>query len=89
VVNVADRPYRDFLCEAMKTNHTIYDLILGRRRPFAFDDPRFAAKRAGAAKSIGISRMVNKFVLDGSPPRPWCCPTSMAKAIRSKPPSRL
>jgi hypothetical protein len=66
LVNVADRPYRDFLAEAMKTNYTIYDLILGRRRPFAFDDPRFAAKRAGAAKSVAISRMVNQFVLDGS-----------------------
>jgi hypothetical protein len=48
LVNVADRPYQDFLAQAMKTNYTIYDLILGRRPPFAFDDPRFAVKRAGA-----------------------------------------
>ncbi len=66
LVNVADRPYKDFLAEAMKTNYTIYDLVLGRRAPFAFDDPRFAARRAGAAKSVGIPRMVNRFVLDGS-----------------------
>lgn len=66
LVNVADRPYKEFLAEAMKTNYTIYDLIIGRRPAFVFDDPRFAAKRAGAAKSISISRMVNKFVLDGS-----------------------
>jgi hypothetical protein len=66
LVNVADRPYKDFLAEVMKTNYTIYDVILGARRPFALNDPRFAARRTGAAKHVGISRMVNKFTLDDS-----------------------
>lgn len=66
LVNVADRPYREFLNEVMKTNYTIYDVLLGQRPPFAFDDPRFAAQRAGAAKHVGISRMVSPFTLDGS-----------------------
>ena len=66
LVNVADRPYKEFLTEAMKSNYTLYDVILGNRAPYAFDDPRFSAKRAGAAKTVSISRMVNKFVLDGS-----------------------
>jgi len=66
LVNVADRPYKDFLNEAMKTNYTLYDVILGNRPAFAFDDPRFAIKRAGSTKNVDISRMVKKFVLNGS-----------------------
>jgi len=66
LVNVADRPYVDFLAEVMKTNYTIYDVICGARPPFALNDPRFAARRAGAAKQVAVSRMVNKFTLDGS-----------------------
>jgi hypothetical protein len=32
------------LAEMMKTNHTIYDLLLGKRAPFRWDDPRFQVK---------------------------------------------
>ena len=53
LVNVADRPYKDFLAEAMKTNYTIYDVVLGGRPPYAFDDPRFAARRAGRRQDVG------------------------------------
>jgi hypothetical protein len=28
----------------MKTNHTIYDLLLGKRPPFAWEDERFRVK---------------------------------------------
>ena len=66
LVNVADRPYKDFLAEVMKTNYQIYDVLRGARPPYALDDPRFAARRSGAAKHVAISRMVNPFVLDGS-----------------------
>ena len=41
LVSVADRPWKDMLAEMMKTNHTIYDLLLGKRPPFGWDDPRF------------------------------------------------
>jgi hypothetical protein len=41
LVSVADRPWKDMLAEMMKTNHAIYDLLLGKRPPFAWDDPRF------------------------------------------------
>ena len=41
LVSVADRPWKEMLAEMMKTNHTIYDLLLGKRPPFAWDDPRF------------------------------------------------
>jgi hypothetical protein len=41
LLSVADRPWKDMLAEMMKTNHTIYDLLLGKRSPFAWEDPRF------------------------------------------------
>ena len=45
LVNVADRPYKEFLAEVMKTNDAIYEVILGTSAPFAFKDPRFAVKQ--------------------------------------------
>lgn len=44
LLSVADRPWKDMLAEMMKTNHTIYDLLLGRRPPFAWEDERFRVK---------------------------------------------
>ncbi len=65
LVNVADRPYKPFLAEVMKTNYGIYDVILGKREPFAYDDPRFALKTETAAKTVAVSRMTQTVVLDG------------------------
>jgi hypothetical protein len=39
--SVADRPWKDMVTEMMKTNHTIYDLLLSKRAPFAWEDARF------------------------------------------------
>ena len=39
--SVADRPWKAMLAEMMKTNHTIYELLLGKRPPFAWEDARF------------------------------------------------
>lgn len=41
LISVADRPWKDMLEEMMKTNHSIYDLLQGKRPPFRWDDPRF------------------------------------------------
>lgn len=45
LVNVADRPYREFLAEVMKTNYHIYELILGQTQPFRFNRPEFMIGR--------------------------------------------
>lgn len=42
--SVADRPWKDMVAEMMKTNHTIYELLLGKRAPFAWEDARFEVK---------------------------------------------
>jgi len=41
LISVADRPWKGMLAEMMQTNHEIYDLLLGKRPPFAWEDPRF------------------------------------------------
>jgi hypothetical protein len=41
LVSVADRPWKDMLAEVVETNHGIYNLLLGKRAPFAWDDARF------------------------------------------------
>lgn len=41
LISVADRPWKDMLEEMTKTNHGIYEVLLGQRKPFAWDDPRF------------------------------------------------
>ncbi len=64
LVNVADRPYKEFLAEAMKTNYSIYDVLFRERPAFAFDDPRFHQK-SGGRKVMAINRVTNPIVLDG------------------------
>lgn len=40
LVSVADRPWKPMLSEMMKTNHGIYDVLLSKRPPFSWNDPR-------------------------------------------------
>jgi len=64
LVNVADRPYKEFLAEVTKTNYDIYNVVLGQRPAFVFDDPRFTLKHGGH-KVVQISHMTNPVVMDG------------------------
>jgi len=41
LISVADRPWKEMLEEMMKTNHSIYDLLLGQKEAFQWNDPRF------------------------------------------------
>ena len=62
--SVTDRPYRDCLAEMAKTNYTIYDILLGGRLPFVYDDPKF--RFAGDAKrSVKVPRAEGPIRLDG------------------------
>jgi hypothetical protein len=47
LISVADRPWKEMLSEMMKTNHSLYDLLLGKRPPFRWDDPRFQVQAKG------------------------------------------
>jgi hypothetical protein len=46
LLSVADRPWKPMLAEMLKTNYEIYDVLLGQRAPFAWNDPRFQADSA-------------------------------------------
>jgi hypothetical protein len=48
LLSVADRPWKAMLAEMLKTNYEIYDVLLGTRAPFAWNDPRF--QPGGAAQ---------------------------------------
>lgn len=62
--SVTDRPYREMLAEAIQTNLTIEDVMLGRRAPFVFDHPRFRA--AGPSeKTLKVPRALGAIALDG------------------------
>ncbi|MCL2744532.1 MAG: hypothetical protein FWE67_11840 [Planctomycetaceae bacterium] len=43
--SVADRPWKDFIAEVVKTNTDILPVLEGKRKPFVFDDPRFVPKK--------------------------------------------
>ncbi len=64
LVSVADRPWKTMLGEMMKTNYEIYQVFLGDRPPFAFNDPRFTS--SGTGKRVAkISRATGPIKLDG------------------------
>ncbi|MCX7009791.1 MAG: hypothetical protein NTY53_21540 [Kiritimatiellaeota bacterium] len=46
LLSVGDRPWKPMLAEMLKTNYEIYDLLLGKRAPFLWNDPRFQADTA-------------------------------------------
>ncbi|HSI84083.1 MAG TPA: sugar-binding protein, partial [Candidatus Methylacidiphilales bacterium] len=66
LINVADRFYTDFITEAKKTNDEIYQVVLGLRPPFQFQDPRFAARAGSAPKMLSIPRALPAMKLDGT-----------------------
>jgi hypothetical protein len=45
LISVSDRPWKEMLSEMMKTNHEIYDVLLHKRKPFAWNDPRFTGSK--------------------------------------------
>lgn len=44
VISVTDRPWKEMLLEAMKTNYSIYEVWIHDRPPFTWPDPRFQVK---------------------------------------------
>lgn len=54
LISVADRPWKDMLAEMMKTNHTIYDLLLCKRPPFAWENERFRKSRSSLSLELHI-----------------------------------
>jgi len=70
LVNVADRPYKEFLNSIMKCNYSIYDLMLGSKQPYTYD---FGSGRTGRdiKNTITIFKTNNPLVIDGTKDANW------------------
>lgn len=66
LINVVDRPYREMVSAAAKTNARIYDVMFGRTAPFQLDDPRFVASRSRrSARIVTAPRAESAIKIDG------------------------
>ena len=52
LVNVADRPYREFLRHVITSNYEIYDVVLGNRAPFRRDLETREPRRLQIARAL-------------------------------------
>lgn len=65
LLSVADRPWKPMLAEMMKTNYSIYQVLLGERPPYVYDNPRFT--QAGDAQQItSAPHSTGPIALDGT-----------------------
>lgn len=65
LISVTDRPWKDMLAQAMRTNYEIYDVVRQKRPPYRLDDPRFT-QEGGATRTLGISRAAGPIAMDGT-----------------------
>ena len=63
--SVADRPWKGMLAEMMKTNDTIYQVELGQRPPYVFDNPQFA-QAGNTQKTADAPRARGPIAIDGT-----------------------
>ena len=47
LIGVSDRPWKPMISHMAETNRTIYDVLLGKRAPFTWNDPRFRTDTEG------------------------------------------
>jgi hypothetical protein len=67
LVDVTDRPYADLVTAAKLTNDRLYDVMLGKEKPYAFQDPKFTGqKTAGANRVVRVHRAPPDIALDGT-----------------------
>ncbi|MFI4910107.1 MAG: sugar-binding protein [Sedimentisphaeraceae bacterium JB056] len=65
LVNIADRPYTDFLREVAKTNNDIYSVITGDREAYSFDHPLFTQQKGKTQKIIDAPHAIEGSTVDG------------------------
>lgn len=64
VISVTDRPWYAFLDECVKANFGVYEVWLGDRDPFTYQDPRFTGDEGGT-KSVHVPRAPGAITIDG------------------------
>jgi hypothetical protein len=81
LVDVADRPYTELVEAAKLTHSRVYDVMLGKEKAFAFNDPRFdGSGRRSTGKTARIPKALPGMKLDGTTSN-W--PGSPAEQIES------
>jgi len=73
LISVTDRPYKEFLTEAARANFDVYDVMLGKKPPFRYDDPRFSGAVGGNKVALvphALPGMTINGVLDNWPGQP-------------------
>ncbi|HSI08409.1 MAG TPA: sugar-binding protein [Rariglobus sp.] len=65
-VDVTDRPYAPLVNAARATHARIYDVLLGKEKPFVYDDARFSGQGVGGAKIVSIPPAPPTLRFDGS-----------------------
>jgi hypothetical protein len=70
LLNVTDRPYKEFLSSVMKTNYSIYDFILGNKRPYHYDFGLGKSAR-NLTNSITIFKTPQPVIVDGTLDAYW------------------
>jgi hypothetical protein len=66
LVDVTDRPYEPLVQAASESHARIYDVMLGKKKPFAYDDPRFTGAGGKANKVVAVPRALPGLKMDGS-----------------------
>lgn len=61
---MTDRPWKEMVAHMARTNHEIYAVVLGERKPFVFDDPRFKLG-VPLAQSVKVLRAAGPIEIDG------------------------
>lgn len=89
LVDVADRPYPELVTAAKETHGRIYDVMFGKEKPFAYEDPRFHPQTGGAnARVVTIPKALPGLKVDGTtnnwPPRP-AEPIESARVVQGNP----
>ena len=64
--SVADRPWKPMVEEMAKTNTSIYDVWLGGKAPFVYDNPLFSSTGANLTRTASIPRAVGPIKIDGT-----------------------
>jgi hypothetical protein len=53
-VDVADRPYTELVEAAKLTHSRVYNVMLGKEKPYAYEDPRFIGKSGGGGSRVVV-----------------------------------
>lgn len=65
LVNVADRPYKEFLDGVTKANADVYDVLLGQKPPFRYADARFNGAQGETKKVVLIPHALPGMEING------------------------